>query len=256
MATLNRSLERGIAVLECFRPGISTLSHGDISERTGLPKPTLTRLLRTLVSHGYLQHDTQQRNYRPGLPLLSLAWTFTLGSALCEATAPVIERVARETQTIIGFGTVHQTDIVYLVACNGDPQRPDRHVGVGMRAPLLTTSVGRAYLAGLPLPERNAALSMLRATSRWQRDLRGELNVAFERHRRDGMCLVQRNEGRQVAAGIALAVRGGPLHALGMGYRLPAGADPEVVPPRVLEGLAELKATVLRFNESPVHAGV
>jgi DNA-binding IclR family transcriptional regulator len=251
MAALNRSLERGIAVLECFRPGISALSHGDIGQRTGLPKPTLTRLLKTLTSHGYLLYDPQPRTYRIGLPLLSLSWTFTLGSALHDAMAPVIQRVAHDTQTIIGFGAAHKTDIVYLAACNGDPQRPDRRVGVGMRAPLLSTSVGHAYLAALPVRERNAALLMLRATPQWKPEMRDPLNAAFARYRRDGLCLVQRNEGRQVAAAIALPLRDAPLHALGMGYRLPAGADPDVVPKRFLEGLDELRSAMQAFCARP-----
>lgn len=248
MAALNRSLERGIAVLECFRPGISALSHGDISQRTGLPKPTLTRLLGTLASQGYLQYDKCHRTYRVGLPLLSLSWTFTLGSALYETMAPVIQRVANSTQTIIGFGAAHMTDIVYLAACNGDPQRPDRRVGVGMRAPMLTTSVGQAYLAGLSPKERSADLVALRATPHWKPEMRSQLNAAFERYRRDGMCLVSRNEGRQVAAGLAMPVRDAPLHALGMGYRLREGADPGIVPAQFLEGLDELKTALKAFN--------
>lgn len=249
MVTLNRSLERGIAVLDCFRPGISGLTHGDIGQRTGLPKPTLTRLLGTLTSLGYLLYDKQARAYRPGLPLLSLAWTFTLGSALCEVMTPVIQRVAHATQTIIGFGTAQGADIVYVAACNGDPQRPDRRVGVGMRAPLLTTSVGRAYLAGLAPAESRALVAMLRTAPQWRPAVRGELVAASERYRRDGMCLVQRNEGRQVAAAIALPVRDAPLHALGIGYRLPAGADAEVVPGKILDGLDELKNVLKAFND-------
>jgi DNA-binding IclR family transcriptional regulator len=249
VVALNRSLERGIAVLDCFRPGISALSHGEIGQRTGLPKPTLTRLLKTLTSHGYLLYDSHERAYRIGLPLLSLSWTFRLGSELHEAIAPLVRRVAHDTQTIIGFGAAHMTDIVYVAACNGDPQRPDRRVGVGMRAPLLSTSVGRAYLGALPQSRRNTALAILRATPQWKPALRGELDAAFERYRRDGMCLVERNEGRQVAAAIALEVRGEELHALGIGYRVPAAADPKVVPQRIIEAMNEVRAAIRAFNE-------
>jgi hypothetical protein len=35
---LNRSLERGLAILDCFRPGSGLLAHRDIAERTGLPR--------------------------------------------------------------------------------------------------------------------------------------------------------------------------------------------------------------------------
>lgn len=250
MTRLNRSLERGIAVLDCFRPGVSTLSHGDIGERTGLPKPTISRLLKTLTSHGYLVYDPRQRAYELGLPLLSLSWTYTLGNALHERMAPLIERLAHETRTIIGFGTAHDTDIVYLAACNGDAERAGRRVGAGMRAPMLSTSVGRAYLAALSPKERAAVLATLRASPQWRPALRGELSAAFARYRRDGMCLVPRSEGRQVAVGISLSIAGAPPHALGIGYRLDSSMDPSVVPRQITEALDELRAEVAHFNQA------
>ena len=45
----NRSLERGIEILRAFRPGVDTLENGEISERTGLARSTVSRLTRTLV---------------------------------------------------------------------------------------------------------------------------------------------------------------------------------------------------------------
>jgi DNA-binding IclR family transcriptional regulator len=250
MEKLNRSLERGLAVLECFRPGVSVLSHGDIGERTGLPKPTVSRLLKTLVLHGYLAYDPRQRAYGLGLPLLSLSWTYTLGNALHERMAPLIDRLARETRSIIGFGTAHDTDIVYLAACNGDAERADRRIGVGMRAPLLSTSVGRAYLAALAPKERAALLAALRASAQWRPALRAELSAAFARYRQDGMCLVPRSKGRQVAVGIALPVDGAPMHALGIGYRLGPSMDPSVVPKHIAQALEALRAAVEQFNQA------
>ena len=38
------ALARGLDVLRCFRPGEVSLTNLDLSERTGLPKPTISRL--------------------------------------------------------------------------------------------------------------------------------------------------------------------------------------------------------------------
>ncbi|MBE7158937.1 MAG: helix-turn-helix domain-containing protein, partial [Rhodospirillales bacterium] len=45
----NRSLERGIEILRAFRPGSELLGNGELVERTGLPKATVSRLVQTLV---------------------------------------------------------------------------------------------------------------------------------------------------------------------------------------------------------------
>ena len=45
----NRSLERGIEILRAFRPGSELLANGDLAERTGLSRSTVSRLTQTLV---------------------------------------------------------------------------------------------------------------------------------------------------------------------------------------------------------------
>ena len=55
------ALERGIAVLHCFLHGPVALSHGDIVRRTGIPKPTVTRLVATLMVRGYLRQIGGER---------------------------------------------------------------------------------------------------------------------------------------------------------------------------------------------------
>ena len=42
--TLNRSLERGVEILRAFRPGADLLGNGELSERTGLSRATVSRL--------------------------------------------------------------------------------------------------------------------------------------------------------------------------------------------------------------------
>lgn len=44
----NRSLERGIDILRAFKPGADLLGNGELAERTGLPRATVSRLAQTL----------------------------------------------------------------------------------------------------------------------------------------------------------------------------------------------------------------
>src|SRR5690606_851872 len=68
------ALARGLEVLRCFTPGESLLGNKDISVRTGLPKPTVSRLTYTLTKLGYLQHDTWLGKYRLGPLVLSIGY--------------------------------------------------------------------------------------------------------------------------------------------------------------------------------------
>ncbi|MBC7728270.1 MAG: helix-turn-helix domain-containing protein, partial [Microbacteriaceae bacterium] len=51
---LNRSLERGVEILRAFRPGSELLGNGELAERTGLARATVSRLTQTLVGTGFL----------------------------------------------------------------------------------------------------------------------------------------------------------------------------------------------------------
>ncbi|MEG1769615.1 MAG: helix-turn-helix domain-containing protein, partial [Comamonas sp.] len=78
----NRSLERGIEILRAFRPGSELLGNGDLVERTGLSKATVSRLTQTLVGAGMLQVDQPQRAYRLAPAVLSLAHAMRTGSSV------------------------------------------------------------------------------------------------------------------------------------------------------------------------------
>ena len=83
----NRSLERGLELLRAFGPGAALLGNGDLVERTGLPKATISRLTRTLAVAGYLEHDAGRKAYRLGVPLLSLAQAMRGGSAMARTAS-------------------------------------------------------------------------------------------------------------------------------------------------------------------------
>lgn len=251
MPLLNRSLERGVAVLECFRPGGGLLTHRDIAERTGLSKPTVTRLLATLRDQGYLIFDERRHGYHLGVPVLSLARALMLDSELRECVSQPLVRIARDTHSIIGFGTAHDMDIVYLEAFNGDPARVARQVGPGMRAPIVSTSVGRGWLAGLPPAERARAMARLRAVpTHWRPGVGDEIARSLREVAERKFCLVLRSEGRHAAIGAPVRVRGGPLYALSIGYLTFPDKDPREVPKHMVDALHELVGCAEQFGSS------
>ena len=50
------TLARGIELLRCFTADATELSNADLAQRSGLPRPTVSRLTYTLTVLGYLRH--------------------------------------------------------------------------------------------------------------------------------------------------------------------------------------------------------
>ena len=68
------TLARGLEVLRCFTPLEPMLGNKEISVRTGLPKPTVSRLTYTLTKLGYLRHNIRLGKYQLGSAVLSIGY--------------------------------------------------------------------------------------------------------------------------------------------------------------------------------------
>lgn len=66
-------LDKAMAVLQAFERGDVALHPKDVAARTGLPLPTVYRLLQALEGHGMLEANDGSR-YRLGIALLRLGW--------------------------------------------------------------------------------------------------------------------------------------------------------------------------------------
>lgn len=158
----NRSLERGIEILRAFRPGSELLGNGDIAERTGLSRSTVSRLTQTLVGTGMLQVDTQARAYRLAPAVLSLAHAMRTGSQVLPIAAPLMRALAESQRINVGLAAPDRDEMVYLESIRYNRRVVLRHVVSGQRVPMELTSLGRAYLAVAPEPRRKALLAMFK----------------------------------------------------------------------------------------------
>ena len=110
----NRSLERGMEILRAFRAGSEVLGNGDLAERTGLPRSTVSRLTQSLVEAGFLLYDATLRAYRLGPPVLSLAHAMRTGSAVLQAAAPLMRELAQSQHINVGLAMADRDEMVYL----------------------------------------------------------------------------------------------------------------------------------------------
>ena len=100
-------LERGIAILECFREDRLQLSLRELAELTGLDKATLLRLLGVL-QRARMVHRFDSGSYAPGPALLHMGMlyrrTFDLGARLQPLLREVMELTGETTAFYVRSG--------------------------------------------------------------------------------------------------------------------------------------------------------
>lgn len=185
----NRSLERGIEILRAFRPGSELLGNGELAERTGLAKATVSRLTQTMVGSGLLQMDAAARAYRLAPAVLSLAHAMRSGSRVLTLAAPHMRALAERLRVNVGLAAPDRDEMVYLESIRYARRVALRHVVSGQRVPMELTSLGRAYLAVAAPKQRTALMKVFaRRRGRQWSAIRGEIEQAHASVHRAGYC--------------------------------------------------------------------
>ena len=213
--TLNRSLERGIEILRAFRPGTDLLGNGEISERTGLSRATVSRLAQTLVEVGMLEHDRNLRAYRLAAPVLSFAHAMRAGSPVLNAVAPLMQTLAEKLRINVGLAVPDRDEMVYLESVRYNRRVSLRNVVAGQRVPMELTSLGRAYLAVADEPSRRALMAQFRERRRsggWNH-IRDEIKSAIRNVTERGFCSASW-QPEVVALATPIVVEGRPVYVL------------------------------------------
>ncbi len=147
------ALARGLDVLRSFEPGDISLGNLEIARRTGLPKPTISRLTYTLTQLGYLTYSEKHGTYQLGSGVLSLGYAMLSGLDIRERARPFLQELSNELDVTVALGARDRMEMVYLEVCRG-PAAVTLTIDVGTRIPLASTAMGRALLAQLPQDER------------------------------------------------------------------------------------------------------
>jgi len=140
------ALSRGLDVLSCFRSGSRLLGNQDISERCKLPKSTVSRLTYTLTKLGYLHYVKESGKYRLGTATLALGSAVLGRFDVRDLARPLMQELADATGTSVALGARQRLSMVCIEVCKGNSVL-SLNTEVGMRYPLATSAIGRAYLA-------------------------------------------------------------------------------------------------------------
>lgn len=156
-----RTLSRGLNLLQCFRPCEPELSHAELTRRLRLPGSTVVRLTHTLVEMGYLRRSAFGSGYRLGAATVALGYPLLANLRVRQVARPWMMALSDRVGGAVSLGFRHRNSMVYVEsAWRGDGRSlpPD----IGTPLPMLSSAMGRAWLAHATETKRLGVLNQLR----------------------------------------------------------------------------------------------
>jgi DNA-binding IclR family transcriptional regulator len=253
-STAVKSALRVLDILELLAGQPLPIAHAQIAQALGIPKSSLTGLLRTLHERGYL--ESIAGGYRLGAAVAALGAEGRRRSGAAETARPIIAQLCAEVGESVGF-SVPEGDSLRMVAAANADQPLVYTMRVGNLLPSYATSPGKAVLAHLPEPELAAYLArctfeeFTNKTVRTAQTLRRQLTAV--RRTWVAISVEERHPG---IAGLAMAVLDGEGRPLGaINVALPTARFDAAAHKRIVAGLRratdELARRLAGLNTSP-----
>ena len=149
------SLARGMGILRVFGDGTNALGNQDIATRTGLPKPTVSRLTYTLTALGYLSYSQETGRYQLGTGVLSLGYACLAGMGIQKMSRSLMQGLAEYSGVSVALGGRDHLDMIYL-ECRKGNSAVHLALDTGSRIDLATSALGRAYFVGVSETEQES----------------------------------------------------------------------------------------------------
>jgi DNA-binding IclR family transcriptional regulator len=213
------ALERGIAVLRSFDEDTRVLSSTELARRTGIPRPTVTRLAATLVTLGLLRQERDGERYALASGVLSLGRAFLVGLDVRAVARPHMQQLAEQFGGSVYLAVRDGLEMVLIEACRARASMLAARLDVGSRVPMANSALGRAYLAAIGPTERTQLIETLRITkgNEWTL-LSSGLSLALEEAQRSGWTISAGEFHREInSVSVPLAGPDGEVMALNTG---------------------------------------
>jgi DNA-binding IclR family transcriptional regulator len=243
------TLARGLEVLRCFTPLEPMLGNKEISVRTGLPKPTVSRLTYTLTKLGYLKHNMRLGKYQLGSAVLSIGYPLLASMSLRQVARPFMKELADYCNGSVSMGIRDRLSMVYVESSrsgNGIATLPD----IGTAVPIAQATIGRAFLAACTAPEREAVLNQMKVKEPDNlKKYRTQIDKSLEDIRSRGFC-VSAGELRREVYAVGVPMRrtvDGEIVAFNCGvpsFMLKKGQLEEEIGPRLVQMVRNIEAAL------------
>jgi IclR family transcriptional regulator, mhp operon transcriptional activator len=158
-----RGLSRGLAVLRALNalPG-GIGGAAELAHATGLHRTTVKRLLETLRTEGLVHHKDEGTSYALGFEVRRLSEGYMGVEWIDRVAAPAMREHLRALSWPSDLATPDGGFMIVRESTHRVSMLSQHRATIGIRIPMLVSSLGRAWLTWCADEERDATLGLLR----------------------------------------------------------------------------------------------
>jgi IclR family KDG regulon transcriptional repressor len=142
---LDKTLVKGLEVLEALAMSDSARGVSELAREMGLTRSNVHRTLKTLVAAGYARQDSKG-DYECTLKLFQLAGSVVARVDVKREAEPFMAELAAKTLETVHLSVLDDTDVIYLHKIDS-PQPVRAYSTIAGRAPAYCVATGKALLA-------------------------------------------------------------------------------------------------------------
>jgi IclR family mhp operon transcriptional activator len=218
----------------------------ELHDATGLPKPTIVRMLDTLIADGFVARDSMCRGYHVTHKVRELYSGYEGIAELIEVARPFAIDLTTRIKWPLAIGTFDGD--AFAVRFWTGSISPVVHTNrlVGNRPNLITSAMGRAYLAFCPDPQREKILAQLRNQPGFDAAQEEHHLALLARVRASGFATRAPNTEPIRHTTVAIPIRqedGPPLACITVSF-FKSAIPPELVPERIINPLREVVSKI------------
>ena len=152
------SVHNAIRILREFSLAEKELGISELSQRLGLAKSTVFRLMKTLHEDHLVEKNEETQKYHLGLTAFEIGFNVYHTLEIRLVALPLLDRLMHSVRKVVRLGVYNQGGVVYIIR-----RAPENDVStvskIGNRVPAYCTAIGKVLLAHKPEEEIDKVLS-------------------------------------------------------------------------------------------------
>ena len=192
------AFSKGIAILQLIAESPQPPSVATLVRQSGLPRPTLHRLLKALSAEGLVE-ATYNKTYTLGARMVQLASRALEQNDIARVAEPALDWLCAKTQETIHLAIRVGNELVYLQK-KDSPQTVRIASSLGSSVALHGSAIGKCFMAFLSEDERMKILDELdfRRLTKYTTTDREQLKVELARIARDGYSIAHQETDLEI----------------------------------------------------------
>lgn len=160
------ALARGLQVLQVLQTSRG-MSLAALHGRTGVPKASLLRILKTLMEQGFIWQRMLDEAWVPSFSLAETAGRMDRDQQLVEVASPILEALTGQVEwpSVLAVPRLSHMEVIETNAARAYFDKIALGP-MGFQVNMLRSASGRAFLAFCEAPAREAVLQTLRRSDR------------------------------------------------------------------------------------------